>query len=209
MQTTVKKKYIRVCFCCEWEKSHLKAHRWCIRHCCTRQVGSSSNTSDFYSELPWYESWPRYRICWPRYFMVLSRSLQANPGILPCRTPKLWYFRLWCNLIGWYKHFGGKYCFHFLDKGLLCDVIYTTTMWILRTVRSSMPNFVFLQYYHRKQCNQCHSVPREISICLLCGTVVCLKESCCKQSNVCEAVQVHTWCMIIVQMKPCSTLSEW
>lgn len=45
------------------------------------------------------------------------------------------------------------------------------------------------QYYHRKQCNQCHSVPREISICLLCGTVVCLKESCCKQSNVCEAVQ--------------------
>nr|XP_018904322.1 PREDICTED: E3 ubiquitin-protein ligase UBR3 isoform X2 [Bemisia tabaci] len=45
------------------------------------------------------------------------------------------------------------------------------------------------QYYHRKQCFQCHSVPRETSICLLCGTLVCLKESCCKQSNICEAIQ--------------------
>ncbi|XP_046390043.1 E3 ubiquitin-protein ligase Ubr3 isoform X2 [Ischnura elegans] len=45
------------------------------------------------------------------------------------------------------------------------------------------------QYYHRKQCGQCHSVPREASICLLCGTLVCLKENCCKEQNVCEAVQ--------------------
>lgn len=45
------------------------------------------------------------------------------------------------------------------------------------------------QYYHRRQCSQCHSVPRETSICLLCGTLVCLKENCCKQHNVCEAVQ--------------------
>ncbi|CAB0019689.1 unnamed protein product, partial [Nesidiocoris tenuis] len=45
------------------------------------------------------------------------------------------------------------------------------------------------QYYHRRQCNQCQSVPRETSICLLCGTLVCLKESCCKQLSVCEAVQ--------------------
>lgn len=45
------------------------------------------------------------------------------------------------------------------------------------------------QYYHRRQCGQCHSVPRETSICLLCGTLVCLKENCCKEQNVCEAVQ--------------------
>nr|CAD7398319.1 unnamed protein product [Timema poppensis] len=45
------------------------------------------------------------------------------------------------------------------------------------------------QYYHRRQCSQCHSVPRESSICLLCGTLVCLKENCCKQHNMCEAVQ--------------------
>nr|AZA04497.1 E3 ubiquitin-protein ligase [Gerris buenoi] len=45
------------------------------------------------------------------------------------------------------------------------------------------------QYYHRRQCTQCHSIPRETSICLLCGTLVCLKESCCKQLSICEAVQ--------------------
>ncbi|KAL1137748.1 hypothetical protein AAG570_009444 [Ranatra chinensis] len=45
------------------------------------------------------------------------------------------------------------------------------------------------QYYHRRQCSQCHSVPRETSICLLCGALVCLKENCCKQHDICEAVQ--------------------
>ncbi|XP_015603280.1 E3 ubiquitin-protein ligase Ubr3 isoform X2 [Cephus cinctus] len=44
-------------------------------------------------------------------------------------------------------------------------------------------------YYHERQCRQCQSVPQEISICLLCGTIVCLKQNCCKQQNVCEAVQ--------------------
>ncbi|KAK9883218.1 hypothetical protein WA026_001407 [Henosepilachna vigintioctopunctata] len=43
-------------------------------------------------------------------------------------------------------------------------------------------------YYHERTCSQCHSVPQETSICLLCGTIVCLKQSCCKQQNVCEAV---------------------
>ncbi|XP_058794286.1 E3 ubiquitin-protein ligase Ubr3 isoform X2 [Phymastichus coffea] len=41
-------------------------------------------------------------------------------------------------------------------------------------------------YYHQRQCRQCHSVPKDKSVCLLCGTIVCLKQNCCKQSNVCE-----------------------
>ncbi|XP_026278143.1 E3 ubiquitin-protein ligase Ubr3 [Frankliniella occidentalis] len=45
------------------------------------------------------------------------------------------------------------------------------------------------QYYLRRQCVQCHSVPRETTLCLLCGTLVCFKENCCQQSEVCEAVQ--------------------
>ncbi|XP_076160459.1 ubr3 ubiquitin ligase isoform X2 [Ptiloglossa arizonensis] len=44
-------------------------------------------------------------------------------------------------------------------------------------------------YYHERQCNQCNSFPQEISICLLCGTIVCLKQGCCKFRNMCEAVQ--------------------
>lgn len=43
-------------------------------------------------------------------------------------------------------------------------------------------------HYHERQCAQCHSVPQETSVCLLCGRVVCLKQACCKQAGVCEAV---------------------
>ncbi|GLV32959.1 Ubr3 ubiquitin ligase [Carabus blaptoides fortunei] len=49
-------------------------------------------------------------------------------------------------------------------------------------------------YYHERQCSQCQSIPQETSICLLCGTVVCLKQVCCKQQNVCEAVQHSIEC---------------
>lgn len=47
------------------------------------------------------------------------------------------------------------------------------------------------QYYHGRPCHRCHGVPRETSVCLVCGTVVCLKENCCKTNNICEAVQVR------------------
>lgn len=43
-------------------------------------------------------------------------------------------------------------------------------------------------YYHGRQCRQGHSIPQEISICLLCGAIVCLKQN-RKQWNVCEVVQ--------------------
>jgi len=57
------------------------------------------------------------------------------------------------------------------------------------------------QYYHRRQCVKCHSVPRETSVCLLCGTIVCLKENCCKQQEICEAVQVKTELIINTNIK--------
>lgn len=47
------------------------------------------------------------------------------------------------------------------------------------------------QYYHCRPCHRCHGVPRETSVCLVCGTVVCLKENCCKTNGISEAVQVR------------------
>ncbi|CAH1116050.1 unnamed protein product [Phaedon cochleariae] len=43
-------------------------------------------------------------------------------------------------------------------------------------------------YYHERPCKRCQSVASETSVCLLCGTIVCLKQNCCKRRNVCEAV---------------------
>lgn len=50
---------------------------------------------------------------------------------------------------------------------------------------------VIFQYYHRKQCPNCNTVPKEPTICLVCGTMVCLRDVCCKHptTGVCEAIQ--------------------
>ncbi|XP_025207566.1 uncharacterized protein LOC112603273 isoform X2 [Melanaphis sacchari] len=50
------------------------------------------------------------------------------------------------------------------------------------------------QYYHGRACHRCHGVPRETSVCLVCGTVVCLKENCCKTNHIYEAVQHSLEC---------------
>ncbi|KAI8436454.1 hypothetical protein MSG28_010027 [Choristoneura fumiferana] len=44
-------------------------------------------------------------------------------------------------------------------------------------------------YYHERVCLQCGAVPKEASVCLLCGTLVCLKQACCRSHQQAEAVQ--------------------
>ncbi|KAK4316848.1 hypothetical protein Pmani_012025 [Petrolisthes manimaculis] len=73
---------------------------------------------------------------------------------------------------------------------------------LLTTVHFARPRLLRLprsydaifQYYHRRACSQCNSVPKDPSVCLLCGTIVCLREPCCKQQDVCECVQHATDC---------------
>ncbi|ETN67230.1 hypothetical protein AND_000965 [Anopheles darlingi] len=49
-------------------------------------------------------------------------------------------------------------------------------------------------YYHEQQCQKCQNVPKESSICLLCGTIVCIKQTCCKEQDCCEAVRHSISC---------------
>uniref|UniRef100_A0A2R5LIR0 E3 ubiquitin-protein ligase n=1 Tax=Ornithodoros turicata TaxID=34597 RepID=A0A2R5LIR0_9ACAR len=44
------------------------------------------------------------------------------------------------------------------------------------------------QYYHRRTCSVCNNVPKDPSICLVCSTMVCLRENCCRQQTNYEAV---------------------
>lgn len=50
---------------------------------------------------------------------------------------------------------------------------------------------ILLQFYHRRTCSHCHLNPRESTVCLICGTNLCLRDSCCKQNSICEGVQVR------------------
>lgn len=49
-------------------------------------------------------------------------------------------------------------------------------------------------FYHEQPCLKCQNVPKESSICLLCGTIVCLKQACCKDQECCEAVRHSISC---------------
>jgi E3 ubiquitin-protein ligase UBR3 len=54
----------------------------------------------------------------------------------------------------------------------------------------TLPNLYddIFTYYHDKPCAVCQSVPTDSAVCLICATLVCFKQGCCKQQNVCEAV---------------------
>ena len=45
-----------------------------------------------------------------------------------------------------------------------------------------------LLYYHAQICKSCNKVPKEPCLCLVCGTLVCMKESCCRPNTALEAV---------------------
>jgi E3 ubiquitin-protein ligase UBR3 len=55
---------------------------------------------------------------------------------------------------------------------------------------------VIFQYYHRRPCSVCGQVPKDPNVCLICGTLVCMRDPCCKQqsSNMYEAVQHSVDC---------------
>jgi len=50
-----------------------------------------------------------------------------------------------------------------------------------------------LEFYHKRKCKRCDRIPKDPTVCLMCGTMVCLKETCCRTTNannvpVCETV---------------------
>ena len=40
---------------------------------------------------------------------------------------------------------------------------------------------IYFQFYHKKQCDQCGKVPKDPAVCLMCGTMVCMRETCCRK----------------------------
>ena len=41
----------------------------------------------------------------------------------------------------------------------------------------------YFQFYHKRKCSVCGQVPKEPTICLVCGLMVCLREACCKSED--------------------------
>ncbi|CAN7992707.1 unnamed protein product [Ixodes hexagonus] len=121
------------------------------------------------------------------YFLGLSsrESAQEQPGLATsCLSwataePQV-LLRTWCQDYG---NFAGKS--PITARGL-----------VQRRWRWAQPCLLLLpgrydqlfQYYHSRACRLCHSVPKDPSVCLVCGTLVCLRENCCRQQAYYEAV---------------------
>ncbi|KAI2809956.1 E3 ubiquitin-protein ligase ubr3 [Blomia tropicalis] len=43
-------------------------------------------------------------------------------------------------------------------------------------------------FYHKRTCLKCHKVPKDASICLICGRLICIRDSCCRTGSVLEGV---------------------
>ena len=39
------------------------------------------------------------------------------------------------------------------------------------------------QFYHKRVCTVCQKVPKDPTLCLLCGVMVCLREACCRPTT--------------------------
>ena len=52
------------------------------------------------------------------------------------------------------------------------------------------------QYYHKRKCKKCERVPKDPTVCLMCGTFLCMKETCCRDdvSGLCETVHHANTC---------------
>ncbi|XP_054165403.1 E3 ubiquitin-protein ligase ubr3-like isoform X2 [Oppia nitens] len=47
-------------------------------------------------------------------------------------------------------------------------------------------------FYHQRQCRVCNKVPKDPSICLICGTLICMHEACCRPSESCLEAVFHS-----------------
>jgi len=50
------------------------------------------------------------------------------------------------------------------------------------------------QFYHKKVCDQCGKVPKDPAVCLMCGTMVCMRENCCRKNIIGNQVNKDAAC---------------
>lgn len=86
---------------------------------------------------------------------------------------------------------------NFVNKSVIAgrNMLQRPTVWCQPNLLQLPENYdQIFQYYHRRSCTVCHSVPKDPSVCLVCGTIVCLRDNCCRQQSIYEAVSHSIVC---------------
>jgi len=80
----------------------------------------------------------------------------------------------------WCSEFAANVCQNHIDlarKAMRVNILWKQPQ-LLRLHESFDQIF---QYYQKRPCDRCNKVPKDPSVCLMCGTMVCMRENCCKQ----------------------------
>lgn len=159
----------RVLDCWIDELNRLKGTKthWTPVSCCFVQQWSGVRGRDGASEKP-------ERIC-------------RGGGMNKCELGsqiKLGYYSLWK------AYFCAFYCSLYME---FCpfQVLARPFIWAAPRLLPLPKQFDLLfQRYHKAQCLKCRTAPKETLLCLVCGDVVCFRDSCCMSNSLTE-VETH------------------
>lgn len=88
-------------------------------------------------------------------------------------------------------------CYSSINSTLLFtlqSLLTVNTQWFTsRLIQLPDQYYKIFQAYRKKTCPECSNIPKDPSICLVCGVFLCFRESCCRQLNVFECVQVREY----------------
>jgi len=129
-----------------------------------------------YSEpLPdiWEADWEFTRLA--QYLGMADHDMSGRVDSAPCLgwlVPPATLTTTWCRELG-----------VFAAKSYLSarKLVLVNNSWrqpqLLRLPRNYDSIF---QFYHKRVCTVCQKVPKDPTLCLLCGVMVCLREACCR-----------------------------
>ncbi|XP_071748159.1 E3 ubiquitin-protein ligase UBR3 isoform X3 [Lepeophtheirus salmonis] len=117
-----------------------------------------------------------------------TRNNSTTPSI-KCLN---WFSKKNTRIHVWFKEFES---FSIKSTTSSFRLLCKNTLWAQPQLLQLPKNYdAIFQFYHKKECGVCHQVPKDPSICLLCGVLVCFKESCCRfggnsNNGMCEAIR--------------------
>ncbi|XP_013792772.1 E3 ubiquitin-protein ligase UBR3-like, partial [Limulus polyphemus] len=114
------------------------------------------------------------------YLGLFSSSPSSSVQCLNWATPEpLVLIRTWCQ----------EYI-NFVNKSVIAarNLLDQPLIWHQPAVLQLPHEYSrIFQFYHQRACSVCHSVPKDPSLCLVCGSLVCLRGNCCQKQSLCEA----------------------
>lgn len=89
-----------------------------------------------------------------------------------------------------------------LDKLIQTNPMAASSLIKENCVISSQPKLLRLpkvyeqlfMFYHKRPCETCNNVPKDPSLCLICGQLICIREACCRNANSFEGVHHSRKC---------------